>query len=64
VGRPRLAWGIAPSGVTEVLAEDEWGLAAAWVKSYGGPAGTGFVRLGEPDPVTVYLAAEYRPGNR
>jgi hypothetical protein len=63
-GRPRLAWGVAPAGVTEVLAEDEWGLAAAWVRSYGGPPGTGFVRLGEPDPMTVYLVAEHRPSSQ
>jgi len=30
----------------EVLALDEIGMAGAWVKSFGGPAGTGFVGLG------------------
>ena len=31
--------------VTSVLGLDEWGHASAWVKSFGGPAGSGFVRL-------------------
>jgi hypothetical protein len=31
--------------VTRVLATDEFGRAAAWIKNYGGPPGTGFVRL-------------------
>jgi len=31
--------------VTTVLATDEFGRAAAWVKGYSGPPGTGFVRL-------------------
>jgi hypothetical protein len=39
---------------------DEWGLASAWVKRYGGPEGTGFVRVPAGDPFAVYLAAEYR----
>ena len=50
------------SGVTTVLGRDEWGLAAGWVKRYGGGAGTGFVRVPSADPFVVYLAAEYRPG--
>jgi hypothetical protein len=33
------------AAVTEVLGLDERGLAAAWVKRYGGPEGTGFVRI-------------------
>lgn len=47
------AWGLSsrwvgqghtlPSEVTEVLGQDEIGRAAAWVRSYGGPDGTGFV---------------------
>jgi hypothetical protein len=49
------------SGVTTVLALDEWGWAAAYVKSYGGAPGTGFVRVPRGDPFVVYLAAEYRP---
>jgi len=32
-----------PAHVTEVLAVDEIGRATAWVQSYGGPRGTGFV---------------------
>ena len=44
-------WGANPEDVTTVLAEDEWGLAAAWVKRYG-PNGGRFVRLyaGEGTP--------------
>ena len=48
VGLParwRDSWSVAPSGVTTVLALDEWALAAAWIKRYGGPPGTGFVRV-------------------
>lgn len=33
-----------PDQVTEVLAVDAVGRAVAWVKSYGGPRGTGFVQ--------------------
>ena len=61
VGLParwRDSWSVSPSGVTTVLGLDEWGLAAAWVKRYGGPAGTGFVRVPGDDPMTIYLAAE------
>jgi hypothetical protein len=57
----RGTWGVAPSAVTEVLGLDEWGLATAWVKNYGGPAGTGLVRVPGDDPVKLYFAAEYRP---
>jgi len=38
-------WSAEPGDVTETLALDEQGLAAAWRKSYGGPPWTGFVRL-------------------
>ena len=51
-------WSVAPSGVTTVLGLDEWGLAAAWIKRYGGPAGTGFVRVPGDDPMVLYEAAE------
>lgn len=60
----RGTWGVAPSAVTEVLGLDEWGLAAAWVKNYGGPAGTGLVRVPGDDPVKLYFVAEYRPATR
>lgn len=56
--RWRDAWSVAPAGVTTVLGVDEWGLAAAWTKSYGGAPGTGFVRVPGDDPLVVYLAAE------
>jgi len=58
--RWRDAWSVAPAGVTRVLGMDEWGLAAAWVKGYGGPEGTGFVRVPSGEPFAIYLAAEYR----
>ena len=62
-------WGANPEDVTHVLAEDEWGLAAAWVKRYGGPSGSGFIRLyaGEGTPgrpssmIAVQTAAEVWP---
>ena len=62
-------WGANPEDVTVVLAEDEWGLAAAWVKRYGGPSGSGFVRLyaGEGAPgrpssmIAIQTAAEVWP---
>jgi hypothetical protein len=60
--RWRDAWGVDRAQVTEALGVDEWGLAAAWVRSYGGPPGTGFVRVPPHEPMQVYLAAEYRPG--
>ena len=64
-------WPADPRTVTTVLALDEDGLAAAWVKSYGGPPGTGFVRIpayagfdGAPlNLQNVQFAAEYFPAN-
>jgi hypothetical protein len=56
--RWRDSWSVAPAGVTIVLGVDEWGLAAAWIKRYGGPPGTGFVRVPGDDPMVVYEAAE------
>ena len=60
--RWRGGWGIEPDKSITVLGLDEFGLASAWVKRYGGPEGTGFVRVPPEDPMTVFLAAEYRPG--
>jgi outer membrane protein assembly factor BamB len=63
-------WSVDPAGVTETLAVDENGLASSWVKNYGGPAGTGFVRLyggpwaaGGPTGTfsVVQAVAEYLP---
>ena len=61
--RPRWrdAWGIAIDPSITVLGRDEYGQAVAWSKRYGGPEGTGFVRIPGDDPLTIYLAAEYRP---
>ena len=36
---------VSPKDVTMVLGTDEFGQASAWVKSFGGPSGSGFVRL-------------------
>ena len=55
------AWAISPSGVSEVLGLDDWGLAASWATSYGRPPGTGFVRVDFSDLLGAFLAAEYRP---
>jgi outer membrane protein assembly factor BamB len=51
-------WSVAPAGVTTVLGVDEWGLAAAWIKRYGGKPGTGFIRVPGDDPMVLYEAAE------
>ncbi len=53
-----------PRDVTQVLGLDEFGQANSWVKSYGGPPGSGFVRLwGEekaiPDFSWVQAVAEH-----
>jgi outer membrane protein assembly factor BamB len=46
---------VAPGDATTVLALDEWGLASAWVKSFGGPPGSGFVRLwGRSEPIPEF----------
>jgi eukaryotic-like serine/threonine-protein kinase len=43
---------VPPRDVTTVLGLDEWGLASAWVRSFGGPPGSGFVRLwGRTEPI-------------
>ncbi len=62
-------WGADTADVTAVLAYDEQGNAAAWVKRFGGPAGTGFIRIpasdgaaGRPwDFMAVQAVAELRP---
>ncbi len=63
-------WGVDPAGVSETLALDDNGLASSWVKGYGGPPGTGFVRVyggnwsaGGPTAsfAAVQAVAEYRP---
>ena len=61
--RGRDAWSVDAHGVTTILARDDWGLAASWVKSYGGAPGTGFVKVPGADPFIMYLAAERRPGS-
>jgi outer membrane protein assembly factor BamB len=66
------SWAVDTAAVSEVLGLDERGLAAAWVKRYGGPEGTGFVRIsgaganGGPVPnyAEIQAVAEYRPIGR
>lgn len=38
-------YGVDPKLVNVVLGMDEFGRATAWIKSYGGPEGTGLIRL-------------------
>lgn len=40
-----MSWAADTAGVDEVLAIDDQGNAAAWVKRYGGRLGSGFVRI-------------------
>jgi hypothetical protein len=62
-------WGADPADVSTVLAYDEQGQAVAWVKRFGGPSGTGFVRVfggdgtpGRPHALAaVQTAAELFP---
>ncbi len=54
-------WSVDTGAVTTVLGLDSWGMAAAWVRSYGGPVGTGFVMTSGDDPEQVYQVAEHRP---
>ncbi|HUR96380.1 MAG TPA: PQQ-binding-like beta-propeller repeat protein [Gemmatimonadales bacterium] len=62
-------WPVDTAAVTETLGLDERGLAAAWVRRYGGPPGTGFVRIngaganGGPMPnfAEIQTVAEYLP---
>jgi outer membrane protein assembly factor BamB len=68
------AWGVPPWWVSwlaidvadgiDVLALDENGKAAAWVRNYGGPAGSGFVSLAIREPriedlPAIRAAADY-----
>jgi len=57
-------WAVPKDQVTTVLAIDEWGLASAWVKSFGSVSGSGFVRVWGradpiPDPSWVRAVAEH-----
>lgn len=59
-------WSIDAAPDLEVLARDEFGGAASWRRSYGGPPGTGLVRLwgnrrAAFDPIPALVAAELRP---
>ena len=54
---------LAPQPGVEILAADRHGHASTWVKRFGGPPGTGFVRLWGrgrmPDPALVRAVAEH-----
>jgi hypothetical protein len=52
-------WPADPEDVSTVLAYDEQGLAAAWIKSFGGVPGSGFVRfpLGDGLPRITSIVA-------
>jgi outer membrane protein assembly factor BamB len=57
-------WAVPKDQVTTALAIDEWGLASAWVKSFGSVPGSGFVRVWGradpiPDPSWVRAVAEH-----
>lgn len=62
--RWRGAWGIAIDPSMTVLGRDEYGLAVSWARRYGGPEGTGFIRVPPDDLLAVYLAAERSPAAR
>ena len=58
--------GVDPDQVTSVLALNEIGEATAWVKNYGGPAGSGLLQLwidnSVPEDLTfIQQAAEFSP---
>ena len=59
-------WPVDPKEVTKVLATDEFGKAAAWIKNYGGPEGSGLLQLSinppgvlGPDFYPMRAAIEY-----
>jgi eukaryotic-like serine/threonine-protein kinase len=62
-------WAANRADVTTLLAIDEQGNAVSWIKRFGGPAGTGFIRVfsgtgapGQPmSTLAVQTAAELRP---
>lgn len=61
----RSRWSVARAEGLEPLAVDERGHLASWRRSYGGPPGTGFVRLwgnrsGPADLAPFLVAAEWR----
>lgn len=62
----RSRWSVARSEGLEPLALDERDHVASWRRSYGGPPGSGFVRLwgnrsGPADLAPFLVAAEWRP---
>lgn len=62
----RSSWDVLPARDLEPLAVDERGHLASWRRTYGGPPGSGFVRLwgsraGPSDLTPFLVAAEWRP---
>ena len=60
-GKWRSGWGVPLENVTLPLSLDDWGFTTEWVKTFGGPPGTGFVRARGGDRNALYWMAEYRP---
>jgi hypothetical protein len=56
-------WPVAPEQVTTVLATDEYGKAAAWLKNYGGPEGSGLLQL-SINPSGITLGPDFFPIRR
>lgn len=60
------SWDVPPSGEITTLARDDRDFAGAWVRSYGGAPGSGFVFVPLPSwdasmLATLAMMAEYRP---
>jgi outer membrane protein assembly factor BamB len=58
-------YGVDPKLVTTVLALDEHGRAPTWIKNYGGPEGTGLIRIwaGEQLPESMEFILNAAKGN-
>jgi outer membrane protein assembly factor BamB len=56
----RAAWDVDPAEVTDVLALDDWGLAASWTKRYSAGGGR-FTRVPGDNLLAMYLIAELEP---
>lgn len=50
-------YGVDPKQVSTVLAMDEHGRATAWIKNYGGPDGTGLIRIWAGDRLSLDITS-------